>query len=230
MHKILRYIYFLVALTEVVRNLFNWDFENYSKPLIIFVLALYFVTSGVVRNKAFWLITISLLFSWLGDSFLMYQSLDSNYFILGLGSFLIAHVMYAIAYFQLKWETADNPLLLTQKLRHSITLVLAGVALVSILSPNLGEMRLPVTIYAAVLVFMAISALLRYGYTPIKSFGLIFGGAVIFMISDSLLAINKFLEPFSYAGFWVMLTYCIAQYLIIEGVIFHLRDKSKGGI
>ena len=228
MHKIFRMLFIGASIAEVLRSFMEWDFEQYSKPLIILFLLAYFMSSGVAKNKSFWLISVSLLFSWFGDSFLMYQELDSMYFILGLVSFLIAHVIYAISYFQLRWSEADNPLLPTQKLRHSITLVLAGVALVSILSPNLGDMRLPVTVYAAVLVFMAIAALLRYGYTPIRSFGLIFGGAVTFMISDSLLAINKFLEPYAHAGFWVMLTYCIAQYLIIEGVIYHLRDTKKG--
>ncbi|QSE97704.1 lysoplasmalogenase [Fulvivirga lutea] len=224
MHKLFKYLFFSATAVELTRNIFDWDFEHYSKPLIVLFLFLYFITANSKKDTAFWLVAISLVFSWLGDSFLMYQELDATYFILGLVSFLIAHVLYAISYFKLRWAEAENPLLPTQKLRHSITLVLAGVALVAILSPNLGDMRLPVTVYAAVLVFMAISALLRYGYTPIKSFGLVFGGAIFFMISDSLLAINKFMESFAYSGFWVMLTYSIAQYLIIEGVIRHQRQ------
>ncbi|MEQ8926187.1 MAG: lysoplasmalogenase [Fulvivirga sp.] len=221
MHKIFKYLFFIATIFELVRNALNWDFEHYSKPLIVLTLFLYFITSKVERTSAFWLVVGALVFSWLGDSFLMYQETDTGYFVLGLLSFLVAHILYAISYFKLRWAEAENPLLPTQKLRHSFTLVLAGVALVWILSPNLGDMRLPVTVYAAVLTFMAIAALLRYGYTPIKSFGLVFGGAVFFMISDSLLAINKFLESFTYSGFWVMLTYSIAQYLIVEGVLRH---------
>ncbi len=225
LNKLFKYSFFVASMIEVLRNAMGWSFEHYSKPLIIFTLLLYYVTSGVKRGLIFYLIIMALIFSWLGDSLLMYQQTNSMYFIGGLSSFLLAHILYSISYFKLRWTEAVNPLLPTQKLRHSITLILVGVALVSILSPNLGDLRLPVTIYAAVLVFMTITALLRYGYTPIRSFSLVFGGAICFMISDSLLAINKFMEPLPYAGFWIILTYCLAQFMIVEGIINHQEKK-----
>lgn len=94
------------------------------------------------------------------------------------------------------------------------------------MEPGLGEMKIPVMVYASVIVVMTITALLRYGYTSIQSFSLVFGGAIMFMISDSLLAVNKFLNPFAYAGFWIMATYCLAQFLIVKGIINHLNTKK----
>jgi len=44
-------------------------------------------------------------------------------------------------------------------------------------------------------------------------------GATSFVVSDSLLAVNKFYQPFAYAGVFIMLTYCAAQYLIVRGYI-----------
>lgn len=214
----------------MIRNLLEWPFEQFSKPLIIIFLLLYYITSNTERTAIFWLTILALLCSWSGDVLLMYQEMNSLYFMLGLGSFLLAHIFYSSVNIKTKWSEADNPLLPTQKLRHSITLILVGVALISILSPSLGDLRLPVTIYTAIIVFMAITALLRYGYTPIKSFGLIFGGALTFMISDSLLAINKFLEPIGFAGFWIMATYCLAQYLLIEGIITHQKNNKKEAV
>jgi uncharacterized membrane protein YhhN len=73
---------------------------------------------------------------------------------------------------------------------------------------------------------MALTALFRYGRTNSKSFLLIFIGAVLFMVSDSVLAINKFHNAFSAAGALIMLTYCLAQFLIVEGALVH--EKSIG--
>jgi uncharacterized membrane protein YhhN len=61
-------------------------------------------------------------------------------------------------------------------------------------------MKIPVLIYAAVLTGMVLVALFRFGKTSSSSFALVFGGAILFMISDSLIAINKFLEPLPMAG------------------------------
>jgi uncharacterized membrane protein YhhN len=74
---------------------------------------------------------------------------------------------------------------------------------------------------------MAIQALLRYGYTTSRSFTLIFTGALFFMLSDSLLAINKFMTPLHLASLAVMTTYIIAQYLIVEGFISHHENEQN---
>jgi uncharacterized membrane protein YhhN len=68
---------------------------------------------------------------------------------------------------------------------------------------------------------MAMQALFRYGRTNSKSFTLVFAGAISFMLSDSLLAINKFMQPLPLAGLAIMFTYILAQYLIVEGVVRH---------
>ena len=50
---------------------------------------------------------------------------------------------------------------------------------------------------------------------------MMFTGAALFMTSDSLLALNKFYSPIGMGGFLIMLTYCSAQYLIVEGALRH---------
>jgi uncharacterized membrane protein YhhN len=78
-------------------------------------------------------------------------------------------------------------------------------------------------IYALAITLMALTALFRYGRTNSTSFLLIFIGAVLFMISDSVLAINKFHHSFSSAAALIMLTYCLAQFFIVEGALCHER-------
>ena len=103
----------------------------------------------------------------------------------------------------------------------SFPIVLAGTGLITVLFPTLGPLKIPVLVYSLVLVGMVMTALFRYGRTSPESFWKVFMGAVLFMTSDSLLAINKFYTPLPYAGLLIMLTYISAQYLIVEGIVKH---------
>lgn len=219
--------FWIIVIVHSAGHLFSLDVLSFTKPLIVISLIGYFYASALMRNSLFYITLAALFLSWLGDVFLMFESQNPMFFILGLAAFLLAHVTYVFSYRKAKNETAVNPLLSSQKLRHGSTLILAGLALVYILEPGLGEMKIPVMVYATVIVVMTISALLRYGYTSIQSFSYVFGGAIMFMISDSLLAVNKFLEPFAYAGFWIMTTYCLAQFLIVKGIINHINAKRE---
>lgn len=82
----------------------------------------------------------------------------------------------------------------------------------------------PVIVYAIVLMGMVMASFFRFGRTTPDSFWLVSAGALFFMISDSVLAINKFRSPFELAGPLIMLTYILGQFLIAEGVIRHTRQ------
>jgi uncharacterized membrane protein YhhN len=66
---------------------------------------------------------------------------------------------------------------------------------------------------------MLLSCLRAYNFLNAASRLSLISGAICFVISDSLLAINKFYTPFAGAGFFIMLTYCLAQYFILNGFI-----------
>ncbi|HEU5291175.1 MAG TPA: lysoplasmalogenase, partial [Cyclobacteriaceae bacterium] len=152
---------------------------------------------------------------------LMLQQSNPNYFMFGLGAFLFAHVFYIFAYQQHCGDESGHELQGLQKIRFALPIVLAGTGLVTILYNRLGDLKIPVLLYAGVLTYMVLRALFRFGRTNASSFAMVFGGAILFMISDSLIAINKFLEPLSRADFWVMTTYISAQYLIVKGLLKH---------
>jgi len=80
-------------------------------------------------------------------------------------------------------------------------------------------MFVPALIYMIVILLMSISALNRYERVSLRSFTEVFIGALLFMVSDSLLAINKFSQPIPSASFFIMLTYITAQYFIVKGMI-----------
>ena len=86
--------------------------------------------------------------------------------------------------------------------------------------PGLGEMRIPVLAYAVVITLMLVFALRRYRGTTAISFSTVAAGAILFIISDSLIAWNTFHETIRYASIAIMSTYVLAQYLIVQGLVW----------
>lgn len=216
MKRLLLYLFAIVFVLVLAADLFNTPLlYQITKPLIIpSLLAIYWV--GAEERSP--LLLLALLFSWVGDVLLMFSG--ELYFMLGLGGFLVSHLFYIATYRQHKSETGEG-FHGVQKARYAFPIILGVSGLLTILYPSLDGMKIPVTVYALVLMVMTLMALFRYGFTSMQSFWLVFGGAFLFMISDSTLAINKFLQPVAYSGFVVMSTYMAAQFLIVQGLMKH---------
>ena len=187
----------------------------FAKPLLLPVLIMLLATATPeVAGKKIML--VALFFSWLGDMFLLFESRQSLFFILGLVSFLTTHVLYIIYFLSI----GSNQISLLKKQPLLIAAVSAyGIALVWLLFPHLKDLKIPVMIYAAVICIMLLCSLHIYFKVNKPANTLFVSGALFFVLSDSLLAINKFYQPFAYAGECIMLTYCAAQYFIVTGFI-----------
>lgn len=176
------------------------------KPLAM-VLALAFVAlraqrrGGIRAGDA--LLLAGLAFSLAGDVFLMLPGL----FIPGLVSFLGAHLCY-IALFRrdAPWFASGRGL--------AVTLGLAGAMYAFLFATLPPPLRVPVAAYAVVIALMAGQAIGRAVVLRDAASVGVAAGAVFFMLSDSLLAINKFATPLPMAQFWVLATYYVAQVLI----------------
>jgi uncharacterized membrane protein YhhN len=220
MKRIAIVLFLAAAMGEIVSIIVQLEGLNMiCKPLIMATLGVYYLSS--VGQQRSLVVLLAIIFSLGGDVALMFDSIDPIYFMVGLVSFLVSHIFYIIAYHQHRNEDASNALQGIQKLRAAFPIVLAGTGLVVILYPTLGALRFPVIIYALVLVVMVLNGLFRLGRTNTRSFWLVFVGAMFFMVSDSLLAINKFLSALPSSGLLIMSTYMAAQFLIIEGLIEH---------
>lgn len=186
-----------------------------AKPLLIPALwLLLFFTRSTVPGKN--LLLTGLFFSWLGDVFLLFEYKHALFFIFGLACFLSTHIFYIIYFLRIRSEKIS----LLKKHPALIALVLAyGITLVWQLYPHLGDLKLPVMVYAAVICSMLLCSLHIFLKVNKKAAAGYLWGAAAFVLSDSLLAINKFYEPFAYAGVFIMLTYCAAQFFIIYGYI-----------
>ena len=218
-------LFFLVVAGELMSQLTGTDWlHQLCKPLIMIFLGLYYYF-GVRHEARSWLVILAVLFSFLGDCFLMYEEVNEMYFMLGLGGFLAAHLFYLFAYREHS-DRSDKGGSQVNRVRLAFPVILAGTGLIAILYPVLGDLQLPVVVYALVLMAMVITAIYRLGRTSFASFVPVLFGAFLFMISDSLLAINKFLDEIPLAGFWIMVTYIGAQFMIITGLMKHSRPAK----
>lgn len=172
---------------------------------LIIVIAL--LGTGVTPPLYKGLIVAGLLFCLGGDILLM---LPARYFIGGLVSFLVGHLLYIVAFvtdtgfqFSLLWL---------------LPLLVFGGVIYSLLHPHLGSMRLPVIIYMITILAMAWQALGRWSDQPTSSGLLAAVGAVLFVLSDSTLALDRFRAKFRSARVIVLSTYWLAQWLIALSV------------
>jgi uncharacterized membrane protein YhhN len=186
------------------------------KALIIPVLIILFKVT--VRNEntiSHWLIFAALFFSWAGDVALGIIRHQETMFMLGLVCFLLTHVLYVIVFFR----TPGRNLPPKKFLYSVIPVLLYGLVLLYILYDDLGEMKIPVIIYTTVILAMVSAAINRIEKVNRTSFYLVLIGAVLFLSSDSMLAIDKFSHPFQFASPMIMFTYIAGQFLIVMGYI-----------
>jgi uncharacterized membrane protein YhhN len=120
--------------------------------------------------------------------------------------------------------------IVTNRIWLLIPVIIYGLVLVFYLYNDLAEMRLPVIIYAAVILTMLSGALNRREKVNRKSYYLVLAGAILFVISDSSIAVNKFSHQFESSGIVIMATYVVAQYLIIAGYISQFRASDTDQI
>jgi uncharacterized membrane protein YhhN len=213
--KMLLILYLVALAIECLAILFASPVLHFvSKPLLMPILALYFYVSTQKSGPARYLILGALGFSWTGDVVLMLDKLDGGLFIYGLIGFLGAHVCYLLYFFRIR---KINRAAASSNIAGSM-LILAYMAIFYVfLYPGLGGFKIPVLIYAIFITLMLLSSLRAFDLRT-QVFGrLCVMGTLIFAVSDSILAINRFAAPFAYASLFIMVTYGIAQFLIIEG-------------
>ena len=212
----------LIDLVAVYSN--NESLRFTTKPLLMPLLVIYLLLQTKTKNSNLkvW-IFLALFFSWAGDIFLLFEEERPNFFLFGLSAFLIAQVFYIVFFHNIRMREyiRGNALLL-------LLVIVYYSILISVLSPYLGNMKLPVRIYGVVLSFMVMLAMHTMLGKNKRAAVWMMTGAILFVASDSLLAFNKFFSAFNYSGLIVMLTYGLAQLFITEGAVRYIdAEKSK---
>ena len=178
---------------------------EWTKPLLMPALVIGLIWGAPERRSpTVALGVLALLLSWLGDVTL-------RWFVVGLIFFLLAHIVYLVLFTarlaerRVPWWAAAYAVWL--------------VVLLTLLSPHTGPLLIPVVAYGIVLTAMAVAASRCNRWVA-------WGGA-LFVVSDSLLAMNRFLPDAGVPApdFLIMLTYIAAQSFIVWGLLRHERAR-----
>ena len=215
-NKIVSQGYILFSLAYIIITLLGKDeVAWYLKPFLLPFLMYWVYSFESFPTKK--ILFLALTFSWIGDCILLFTDKGELYFIVGLISFLVSHLLY-IGVFnkQIKTEIKTNILVFWSGIG---VILLYLISMISLLIADLGDLKIPVIVYA-----LTISAMLLFAFRgslhwskPANLY--ILFGAILFVSSDSILAINKFHTSIPLGSFWIMLTYLSAQFCITKGVL-----------
>lgn len=210
-------LFFIAAMLDIWAVITkNESVEVIVKPLLMMLLVVVYLVS--VKKPNFWFV-LGLFFSFLGDSFLLFSG--ANYFMFGLAAFLLAHVVYikiTVGYLQSE--------LTVKMISSAVPFVLFFVLLLVVVYDNLGEMLLPVVVYGITISTFGSVALLNYRSERSTENTWLLIGALIFIVSDSLIALNKFYEPSEFYSISIMITYILAQFLICKSMVLKARTVN----
>ncbi|MCE4562969.1 lysoplasmalogenase [Maribellus sp. CM-23] len=194
--------------------------ELIFKPLImIWIAGFFFLHAKGIDKTVRKLAGLGFLASWGGDVLLMFTSDNELFFILGIASFLAAQVFYAFLFLR-TIEISGKKSFLKKQPVWMIPYIAFGLIVYIVLFPHLDAvLKVAVLVYLIAILIMASTALNRYGNGHPVSFTLVFSGALLFVLSDTLIAANKFLMAIPLGGLLIMTTYIAAQYLIMTGIL-----------
>lgn len=220
--RILAPLYFFALAAEIFAHLtVNREMQYFSKPALMLILLFYFLVNSRKLASEKYLIIFAFAFSWLGDVFLLFDKQYQSFFIYGLVAFLTAHVFYIVYFLRIRrlnqTEKLPNALIFVAIAAYTLTLF-------GFIAPSVKNLLIPVAIYALVISTMLAASLAAFDFGK-QNFGRIaVAGTLLFIVSDSILAINRFAAPFEYASVFIMLTYALAQLLITESSLRNLRE------
>ena len=221
MKKILLHFVFLIIVAgDLVGEYLRLPaMDHIFKPLIMIWIGSYFllyskgIEKGVVR-----LTLIAFFASWVGDLFMMFSD-EFLFFVLGIASFLTAQVVYVFLFLR-TINLSGKKSFLKKKPVWLIIYIVYGMIIYMLLFPHLeGVLKPAVLVYMLAILSMSSMALNRFGNGHPISFTLVFAGSLVFIVSDSMIAINRFLVAIPYDGLLIMITYIAAQYLIMRGLL-----------
>ena len=190
----------LYIYTDFLNNNLKYLFKPLTTILVISIAILLQYESESMYG---YIIIAGLVFSLFGDVFLM---LPKDKFVQGLASLLVAHILYIIAF-----SSGFGPFL---EFGYLIPAIIYASVFLWILIPKTGEMKIPVMVYALVLMVFLWQALGRFYYLGNLASLYIIIGAILFVISDTILAYARFVKNFNISSTLIHVTYWGAQVTI----------------
>ncbi len=212
--KMLLVIFLLVLLMHCLSiQVEMTQLRNTTKIILVPLLMIHLLINQSLRVLGY-LPLIALLFSWIGDILLLGD--DPSFFLSGMIAFVMTHVCYSFTFLKIKQVTPKD--------RSYFIFPLLGLLLFSLLvffylKDDLGSYLLPILLYMVFISLMASLAIHTRANVKIQTLSLytFIPGALLFVLSDALLAINMFKMQHIVIEVLVMLTYGLAQFFITRG-------------
>ena len=217
---VLFFVFATLDIVAIVKE--NRKLEYITKPLLMPLLALYFIF-GTLTNNIDWLIVIALLCGCAGDVFLMLENKD-KWFMFGMAAFLLGHIFYIISFLL---SVGSNIVAFPP---YGFVLLIPVIFILLLTFPkykdHMGDLKIPVYIYMVAILTMHISAILRLALFEFSCpcFFLVWFGSILFIFSDSLIAIDTFNKDMKipHIRIYEMITYILGQFLITTGILISI--------
>jgi uncharacterized membrane protein YhhN len=221
-----RYLIWIFGLALLLHFIFIYlkmnELRILSKLLLIPFLIIYFLSA--CKRKINPLVLFGLIFSFIGDLFLTRSG--ELFFLLGMFAFMGTHIGNSLFFLQLQKKSKGKR---EGMVLAGVLLVIVSSVIFFVLQPYLGGFQWPILFYMLVISIMAVLATgtARDAVIMDIAANCIIPGAILFVLSDSILAINKFLLHEPMADIPVMLTYGAAQYFLVKGFVKIHRIKIE---
>lgn len=212
--KMLLVIFLLVLLMHCLSiQVEMTQLRNTTKIILVPLLMIHLLINQSLRVLGY-LPLIALLFSWIGDILLLGD--DPSFFLSGMIAFVMTHVCYSFTFLKIKQVTPKDR---SYFIFPFLGLLLFSLLVFFYLKDDLGSYLLPILLYMVFISLMASLAIHTRANVKIQTLSLytFIPGALLFVLSDALLAINMFKMQHIVIEVLVMLTYGLAQFFITRG-------------
>lgn len=221
------FLYLFVVIADIMLIVTHAEqFRLYTKPLLIPMLYLSMILAVPQKThvKSKVLLTLAMFFCLAGDVLLLFEKEGMAYFQYGLATFLLGHVFYILFFSRIKPFTKNNALF---TFFCGIGILAYVIFILVLLWRNLAKegLELPVALYAFTIGFLLLSTLNLLTNRRLRriAWSYFIPGAVFFVLSDTILALNKFYSEITHANLLIMITYALAQFLLVAGATRFLK-------
>lgn len=200
---------------------FGWKrYQSFTKLAVMAALLAWFTQVGGWNGPLLWF-GLGLVFGFAGDLLL---ELPQRFFLAGLVAFLGGHVSYIIGFLMTGFYLGETGLIFGLPFLAVCIWIFRQLLRGIRRKPENAGYTLPVVAYGIVLSGMVFCAGLTLAdpQWPIASAFCCALGGILFLLSDSILALKKFVRPVLHGDLIVMVTYYLAQFLIAMGVLLRL--------
>lgn len=213
-HPWFHILFLVVVIAEILGLTVNPQIRLASKGMIMATLMGFYIFSVRKQSHTF---ILGMIFALLGDAFLLFTT--DTFFIIGLGCFLVMQLLYAYTFWQKRRipKTKDKFVIVSLLILPTVFLYFSWT--------SLADMKWAVVLYGISITIMLATAYLRH--SKLRGYRMVLFGSVLFVLSDLLIGITKFLTKISYEEILIMVLYILAQYLIVLGIIYDERPKKE---